>query len=263
MMNDIIQAILLGLLQGFTEFLPVSSSAHLILLPKFMGWQDFGLSFDVVIHLGSLVAIISYFLKDQQFKQKFSSRSYYKLFWLITLATIPVGLSGLFFKHLIEHSARSIQLIAITTIVFGLILGVAYYYNQRNKMDLNIKQLSIKYALLIGLAQAIAIIPGVSRSGITLTAGLLLGFDIFSASRFSFLLAIPVIFLAGAKQSLDLIINNQLILNMPILIAGFLSSMISSFMFVFLFFKYINKIGIWPFVIYRVFLGSLLWIISC
>lgn len=262
-MIDIVRAILLGVLQGFTEFLPVSSTAHLILLPKIMGWQDFGLPFDIAIHLGSLVAIVSYFLKDQKFKQNFAAIKYSKLFWLIGIATIPVGLSGLLFKHFIETSVRSVNLIAITTILFGLILGIAYYYYQHNKKILNIKQLSIKYAILIGLAQAIAIIPGVSRSGVTLTAGLLLGFDILVASRFSFLLSIPVIFLAGSKQSLDLITTNQLILSMPIVISGFFSSMMSSFLFVFLFFKYINKIGIWPFVIYRILLGSLLWIISC
>lgn len=263
-MSDIIHALLLGLLQGFTEFLPVSSSAHLILLPKFMGWQDFGLPFDIAIHVGSLIAIISYFFRDQQSKKSFSAIKYTKLFWLIIIATIPAGLIGLLFKHAIENYARSVELIAITTIVFGVILGVSYFYNKRNNKNLDITQLSIKYAILIGIAQAIAIIPGVSRSGITLSAGLFLGFNMLAASRFSFLLSIPVIFLAGAKQGLDLIMNDQLtLLSTPILISGFLSSMVSSFVFVFLFFKYVNKIGMWPFVIYRILLGSLLWLISC
>lgn len=258
-MNDIIHALLLGLLQGFTEFLPVSSSAHLILLPKFMGWKDFGLPFDIAIHLGSLVAIICYFLKNQKLKIN------YKFFWLITIATIPVGLSGLLFKNFVEYYSRSVALIAVTTVVFGIALGIAYFYNQhKNKRNNN--SLSTKQAILIGLAQAIAIIPGVSRSGITLTAGLFLGLDILLASHFSFLLAIPVIFLAGAKQSFDLIINNHLIfsntLNIPIMITGFLSAMLSSFVFVFLFFKYISKIGMWPFVFYRILLGGFM-AISC
>ncbi len=262
-MNDIIHALLLGLLQGFTEFLPVSSSAHLILLPKFMGWQDFGLPFDIAIHIGSLVAIISYFLIDQEFKKNFSLATYSRLFLLIIVATIPVGLSGILFKHFVENDLRSIVLISITTIVFGIALGLAYIWNQRTKKTFSMQKLSIKYAILIGCAQAIAIIPGVSRSGITLTAGLFLGLNMLDAGKFSFLLAIPVIFLAGALQSIELIMNHQLVLNIPIIITGFISSMISSFVFVFLFFKYVRQIGMWPFVIYRIALGSLLWLISC
>ena len=209
-MHDILQACLLGLVQGFTEFLPVSSSAHLILLPKLMGWQDFGLPFDIAIHIGSLFAIVGYFFKDRVFKLN------YRNLLLVIIATIPVGLSGLLFKKIIAHN---------------------------------------------GCAQAIAIIPGVSRSGITLTAGLFLGFTSAFAARFSFLLAIPVIFLAGGLQLLELIMDHSSI-NMqfiPILISGFLSSMISSLVFVWLFLKFIKQIGMWPFVIYRTLLGSLLW----
>ncbi|MGI9215225.1 MAG: undecaprenyl-diphosphate phosphatase, partial [Gammaproteobacteria bacterium] len=209
-MSSILHALLLGLLQGFTEFLPVSSSAHLILLPKFMQWEDFGLPFDITIHLGSLLAIIIYFMYNKQFKQNLQAISMTRLFKLLVIGTIPVGLSGLLFKDYIEHYSRSIELISITTMVFGILLGVSYYvYLNKDKVNkfkcLNFKDFSIKFALLIGLSQAIAIIPGVSRSGVTLTAGLLLGFNLLAASRFSFLLAIPVILSAGFKQSLDLI----------------------------------------------------------
>lgn len=260
---SILHALLLGLLQGFTEFLPVSSSAHLILLPKFMQWEDFGLPFDITIHLGSLLAIIIYFIYNKQFKQNLQAISMTKLFKLLVIGTIPVGLSGLLFKNYIEYYSRSIELISITTMLFGILLGVSYYVylNNFNKVKcLNFQDFSIKFAFLIGLSQAIAIIPGVSRSGVTLTAGLLLGFNLLAASRFSFLLAIPVILAAGFKQSLDLIYSPELHLQTSILLTGFLSSFFSSLLFVVGFFKYIEKIGIWPFVIYRVLLGSLLWL---
>ena len=254
-MNDILQACLLGLIQGFTEFLPVSSSAHLILLPKLMGWQDFGLPFDIAIHIGSLFAIVGYFFKDRVFKLN------YRNLLLVIIATIPVGLSGLLFKKIIAHNARSITLISVTTIVFGILLGISYWWNKYKNKNFSIEHLSIKTAILIGCAQAIAIIPGVSRSGITLTAGLLLGFTSAFAARFSFLLAIPVIFLAGCLQLLELIIEHSVIHMqfISVLISGFFSSMISSFVFVWLFLKFINQIGMWPFVIYRILLGSLLW----
>ena len=259
MIQGLLQAIILGLLQGFTEFLPVSSTAHLIILPKIMKWQDFGLAFDIAIHLGSLIAIISYFFKDQEYKKEMLSLPLNKLCFLIAVATIPVGLSGLLFKSFIENNTRSIEIISFSTIIFGIILGAAYYYNQHANRSLGIKELSTNKSLLIGIAQSVAIIPGVSRSGITLTASLLLGFNIKFASRFSFLLSFPVIILAGAKQTFDLIVSNQLIANIPILITGFVFSMVSSYIFIILFFKYIDKIGIWPFVIYRILLGMFLY----
>ena len=160
-----------------------------------------------------------------------------------------------------QRGASSINLIAITTVVFGILLGVSYWYNNYKKQDFNAEQLSIKDAILIGCAQAIALIPGVSRSGITLTAGLFLGFRSSVAARFSFLLAIPVIALAGGLQSLELIREHGMAIPMcSILVSGFLSSLISSFIFVFLFLKFIHKIGMWPFVIYRILLGSMLWL---
>lgn len=251
-MNQILQACLLGLVQGFTEFLPVSSSAHLILLPKLMGWQDFGLSFDIAIHFGSLIAIVFYFLKDQIFKLN------YKNLLLVIVATIPVGLSGLLFKKFIENNMRSITLIAITTALFGIVLGISYWWNKHINKNLGVSHLSIKSAILIGCAQALAIIPGVSRSGITLTAGYALGFNGTVAAKFSFLLAIPVIFLAGSLQLLEIIKDPTVTIQFnSILISGFLSSMISSFLFVLLFLKFINKIGMWPFVIYRILLAGL------
>lgn len=254
-MNDILQACLLGLVQGLTEFLPISSSAHLILLPKLMEWQDFGLPFDIVIHVGSLFAIIFYFFKDRVFKLN------YKTLLLIMVATIPVGLSGILFKKFIEQYVRSIEIIALTTMLFGVVLGISYWWNRYRNKNYSVDAISIKSAIFIGCAQAIAIIPGVSRSGITLTAGLLLGFTNNVAARFSFLLAIPVILLAGLLQFVELTINYNIMLsaiNLPVLICGFLSSMISSFIFVWIFLKFINQIGMWPFVIYRIALGGAL-----
>lgn len=255
-MNDILQACLLGLLQGFTEFLPVSSSAHLILLPKLMGWVDFGLPFDIAIHFGSLFAIIFYFAKEQIFKIN------YKNLLLIAIATIPVGLIGLLCKNFVAHYFRSVSLIAATTIIFGILLGISDLYNRHYVKNLHLAQIKITDAILIGFAQAIALIPGVSRSGITLTAALALGFTRQTAARFSFLLAIPVIFLAGSLQLLELVFKNNtnFAISATVLISGFLSSMISSFVFIFIFIKFINKISMWWFVIYRLLLGSLLWL---
>lgn len=272
-MSNIFQALLLGLLQGCSEFLPISSSAHLILLPKLMHWQDFGLQFDITIHLGSLLAIVIYFINNKEFKKVLNNISLKKLFLLLIISTIPVGLCGLLFKHYIENYSRSLVLISATTMFFGILLGFSYYiYLNSINSSLNsrglhkkfkllgIKDFSIKFAILIGIAQAIAIIPGVSRSGITLTAGLLLGFNLLAATRISFLLAIPVILAAGFKQLLDLLFSNAVHIESLILLAGFFSSFISSLMFVAIFFKYIEKIGMWPFVIYRISLGFILWI---
>ncbi|HHX58563.1 MAG TPA: undecaprenyl-diphosphatase UppP [Candidatus Moranbacteria bacterium] len=204
---SITQSIILGLIQGVTEALPISSSGHLVLTPYFFGWQDHGLSFDVALHLGTLIAVLGYFWRDwweiinsflrSIFKslptnQKSSHLKYpHHAFWLIILGTIPGALAGFFLDDLAENVFRNPLLIATTLAVFGLLL---YLVDKRMPLKLDSRDLSIKSAIIIGSAQALAIIPGTSRSGITITAGRFLGFDRRTAARFSFLLSAPIIF---------------------------------------------------------------------
>lgn len=259
---DLIQIIALALLQGLTEFLPISSSAHLILLPIIAGWQDQGLAFDVAVHVGTLSAVVLYFRKTlrtllidwlqslQQRKLVGESR----LAWAVLLGTIPVGLAGLLLGNIIETQLRSPLVIAITTILFGLLLGWADW---RGKQQRDEHSLTLSDIVFIGLAQAIALIPGTSRSGITITAGLMLGLSRQSAARFSFLLSIPVILLAGSLKTIELV-DSGLKTDWFAILSGVGTSAISAYLCIHLFLKLIEKIGMWPFVIYRLLLGLVL-----
>jgi len=203
------QTTFLALIQGLTEFLPISSSAHLILPSAVLGWPDQGLAFDVAVHLGSLLAVILYFRKD--LLQLLSgclltakTRSINpdsRLVLLLALATLPVVLAGLGFKSVIENQLRGVLVIAVSTIVFGVFLWLA---DRRSQSSQQIPELTWQIALVIGLSQVVALIPGTSRSGITMTAALFCGLDRVSASRFSFLLSIPVIGAAALLLLLDL-----------------------------------------------------------
>ncbi len=253
------EVIILAIIQGITEFLPISSSAHLILPSAVLGWQDQGLLFDVAVHVGTLFAVLIYFRQDiarltlgwlQSLGGKHSTDS--KLAWWVILATIPAALAGLLAADLIEAYLRSPYVIAITTIVFGLAL---WYADVFAKKQYSMDSLGFKQALFIGLAQAVALIPGTSRSGITLTAGLMLGLDRVSAARFSFLLSIPIIVLSGGYQATKLIAEPQSYAVSAILL-GTALSFISALLCIHWFMKLINRIGMLPFVIYRLVLGT-------
>jgi undecaprenyl-diphosphatase len=254
---DIWHNIILATIQGITEFLPVSSSAHLILIPYFFGWPDQGLDFDIVLHLGTLTAILIYF-RNELTKL---INPFYSLTQNVILATIPVCIAGLLFKSHIEIYSRSIGIIAFTTIIFGLLLGYAQTREipyAKNPIK-HLAQINYKYALIIGLFQCIAIVPGTSRSGITLTAALLLGLPRHIAAQFSFLLSIPVISLSGILVIKDIIKQPSLAtFDLSAYIIGFLVSAIIALISINLFMKLINKIGMLPFVIYRVLLGIFL-----
>ncbi|HEC73906.1 MAG TPA: undecaprenyl-diphosphate phosphatase [Methylophaga aminisulfidivorans] len=259
---DFLHILALAILQGLTEFLPISSSAHLILLPIIADWQDQGLAFDVAVHVGTLSAVILYFRKTivilsadwfSSLKQR-QSVGDSKLAWAVIFGTIPVGLAGLFLGDYVETSLRSPLVIAITTIVFGLLLGWADW---RGKRIRNENQLTWHDVLFIGIAQAIALIPGTSRSGITITAGLMLGLTREAAARFSFLLSIPVIILAGGLKIIELIESN-LVVDWLALSTGAFFSAVSAYICIFLFLKMLDRIGMRPFVIYRLALGALL-----
>ena len=202
---DFIQAITLGLVQGLGEFLPISSSAHLVLVPWLMGWQDAGLRFDVALHVGTLFAVIAYFWRDWinllSDGLKFKGTVEGKLFWLLVVSTIPGGVAGLLLESYAETIFRNPLLIAIMLMILGVIL---YYADTRSASVKNIDMIGLKESLFIGIAQILAIIPGVSRSGITMTAGRFMGLNRETSARFSFLLSTPIIAGAGLKTALDL-----------------------------------------------------------
>ena len=258
----IFEIIILAIIQGLTEFLPISSSAHLILPSAVFGWHNQGLAYDVAVHVGSLLAVMIYFRQDivrllvawckHGLSRQQTTDS--KLAWWVILATIPAVIMGFLLKDFIEVYGRSALVIATTTIVFGLLL---WYADKKASLAKNITQLTWKNAVFIGLAQAIAIIPGTSRSGITMTAGLMLGLDRESAARFSFLLSIPVILGAGLLASIDLLQSTEPVQWLELLLgAGF--SFICAYACIYLFLAWISRIGMLPFVIYRLILGTLL-----
>ncbi len=264
---DLLHIVVLSLIQGLTEFLPISSSAHLILPARLLHWPDQGLAFDVAVHIGTLAAVVIYFRKDLQLLIRdwcFSvmgrgTTQHSKMAWYIGLATIPAVVFGLFLKTSgLGESMRSLQVIAATTLIFGALLGVADYVAQ---CRWPLKAMTLPKAMIIGFSQMLALVPGTSRSGITMTAALFLGFDRESAARFSFLLSIPVILGAGLLLTLDLV-KSTVPVNWQVLLMGALLSGISALVCIHLFLGAINRMGLMPFVIYRLALGvALLFII--
>lgn len=258
---DILQIIVLALVQGLTEFLPISSSAHLILVPVLTGWDDQGLAFDVAVHVGTLTAVVLYFRKEiskmifawfASLKGKHSEDS--KLAWGVLIGTVPVGIAGLLFKDVISEHLRTPLVIAATTIIFGFLLWYADWSGKRKRDE---HTLSWKDIIFIGCAQAVALIPGTSRSGITITAGLLLGLTAPAAARFSFLLSIPVIVLAGGVETLEYL-EVASINDMNDLIIGALISAVSAYLCIHYFLMLLERVGMTPFVIYRLILGIVL-----
>jgi undecaprenyl-diphosphatase len=258
---DILQATLLALLQGFTEFLPISSSAHLILPAALLGWDDQGLAFDVAVHLGTLLAVILYFRKDlceiaaallvHVFKGRRSQAS--ALGWHLLIATIPVLVAGFMLKDFVDDYLRSVIVITAATLVFGILLWLADRHSD-NSRDLT--QLDWKISLLIGLAQMLALVPGTSRSGVTMTMALFCNMDREAASRFSFLLSIPVIGGAAVLQLLDLLAAPSV--NWSELLYALTLAALTEFTCIHFFLKVIAAIGFLPFVIYRMVLGAAL-----
>ncbi len=260
---DITQLILLALIQGITEFLPVSSSAHLILVPLLTEWQDQGLAIDVAAHFGSLFAVVFYFRKDisrilfagiNSVIKKDITDTDSKLFWYLVIASTPVLALGFLLRDIVSTYLRDPLIIAAASIVFGLLL---WYADVAGKRLRQINSINLKDAIIIGLAQAVALIPGTSRSGITMTAGLMLGLDRQSAARFSFLMAAPIILAAGSYESLKLIQSNATVGLNNFIITALLSAL-SAWVSIHIFLKVIDKIGMLPFVIYRVVLGLVL-----
>lgn len=197
----IIEAIILGLIQGLTEFIPVSSSGHLVILHDLLGVEDGGLAFDVALHIGTLLALAVYFRRDilLLLASLVRKSTHTHLARLLIAATIPAVIAGVVLQDLAEDSFRSSQLVAINLILVGGFMLAAERFASRRKQHQTLQSMGKRHALIVGVAQALAIIPGVSRSGSTMSAGLLTGLDRVSAGKLSFLLAIPITFGATLK----------------------------------------------------------------
>jgi undecaprenyl-diphosphatase len=254
----------LAVLQGLTEFLPISSAAHLILVPHVFGWEDQGLAFDVAVHVGSLVAVIGYFQRELMAMARGWWNSVFhgrhtrdsRLAWAVLFGTIPVALAGLAFAGVIATMLRTPLVIAVATIGFGVVILVADLWGPKQRDEY---ALTWKDVLVVGIAQALALIPGTSRSGITIAAGLAMGLNREAAARFSFLLSIPVLALAGAYEARGLLLASEAVQWNYLLLATAVSGVVA-YSTIHFFLTLVERVGLAPFVIYRLILGAvLLW----
>jgi undecaprenyl-diphosphatase len=262
---SLIEAIVLGIVQGLTEFLPISSSAHQLIVPAFLGWEDPGAAFTAITQLGTEAAVLLYFrrdlwsiattwlrsLRDRELRSSTDAR----MGWYLIVATIPIGILGLAFQSQIENGARNLYLVGTVLIVFGLVLGWADRVGSHSR---DVDALSMRDGFAIGLAQSLALIPGVSRSGATISAGLLLGLERAAAARFSFLLAVPAVVLSGLFE-LKGVISGEKGGGDPIsyvVIATLISFVIGYWAIAWLL-RYLTTHSVGVFVGYRVVLGTL------
>jgi undecaprenyl-diphosphatase len=261
-----LQAVFLGIVQGLTEFLPVSSSGHLIFIPQFLGWADQGLAFDVMVHLGTLFAVVIYFRKKLwaiicavcSLGGSEAVRSDRRLGWFIALSIIPAGVVGFFFGDAIEEIFRSATVIGWGLIGWGVVLYVADLFARHTKERKELMDFRWTHALIIGMAQAIALIPGTSRSGITITAGLFSKFTKKAAAEFSFLMSVPIIALAGILKMVQLSQEGLGDLQVSVLVVGCLSAAFSGFVAIWGLLKIIERWSFLPFALYRVCVGILI-----
>ena len=257
-----IQIIVLAVVQGLTEFLPISSSGHLVLVPYLVAWTDQGLAFDVAVHFGSLLAVVVFFREDiagllrggvQLLGGDVKSPQPYMAL-AIGLGTIPAAVAGLLFASWIETNLRDPSIIVYTLAGYGVLMALADRYARRDRA---IAEVRIRDAVIIGVAQALALVPGTSRSGVTITAGRLLGFERQDAARFSFLLSAPVILLATVYKGAELILGD-----IPVawseLALGVMVSAIVAYVSIDFFMRFVTRIGLAPFAIYRLALAALI-----
>lgn len=263
------QAIILGIIQGLTEFLPISSTAHLILAPWLFGWNDPGLAFDVVLHLGTLTGIVAFFRKDfyrmlcgmiTNTRGSLSGLNNLegRIGWYIIAGTVPAGIAGLAFKDKIEILVRDPYIIAATLIIFAVLL---WWAELRGRKRRKLTHMNIFDAIIIGCAQAVALIPGVSRSGITITAGLFRNLERETAARFAFLLSTPIILAGGLLSFLDVYKTGFSYDMFWPFFAGFLASALSGFLAIKYLLIFLSKQKVNIFVYYRILLGIfILWV---
>lgn len=255
----LLQIVILAIVQGLTEFLPVSSSGHLILVPYLFAWTDQGLAFDVAVHFGSLAAVCIYFRKDivsllsggmQILGGKVESPES-RLALAIAIGTVPAALAGLLLASWIEANLREPGVIVFTLSGFGILMAIADRIGRRER---TMSGIGIRDAVIIGLAQALALVPGTSRSGVTITAARFLGFERQDAARFSFLLSAPVIFLAAVYKLIVLILGDAPVAWGQLGLGAFVACVVAYFSIEF-FMRFVTRIGLAPFAIYRLILA--------
>jgi undecaprenyl-diphosphatase len=261
---SLFQAIVLGIAQGLTEFLPISSTAHLRVIPALAGWEDPGAAFTAVTQFGTMAAVVIYFwtdlaritttwarsLRDRSLRRTLDAR----LGWYILLATVPIGIFGLAFKHQIETGARDLYLIGTTLIVLGLLLLLAEKVGGRTRQT---EDITTRDGVVMGFAQALALIPGVSRSGSTITAGLFLGLDRPAAARFSFLLSIPAVVLSGALELGTILSGEDDRAGLGALAVATVLAFVSGYAAIAGLLRFLTTHSTVVFVVYRVVLGAL------
>jgi undecaprenyl-diphosphatase len=260
---DSLQAIILAIVQGLSEFLPISSSGHLILTPHFLGWADQGLAFDVAVHVGTLFAVVAYFRKQLIAMTRAWFGSFAgggltpdaRLAWCVVIGTVPVGIVGLLFNDLIEKMLRNPLFVAGTLSVFGLLMWLADRLGRQQRDEYTV---GWRDAILIGCAQALALMPGTSRSGVTMTMARTLGLTREAAARFSFLLAVPGIAMAGGYELLQLLGEPDGSVDWSMMSLGLVVSAITGYFCIHWLLKIIGRIGLAPFAIYRFALAALI-----
>jgi undecaprenyl-diphosphatase len=259
-MSDLILSFILGIVQGLTEFLPISSSAHLLIPNLVFGTNDLGLAFDISVHVGSLLAVIYYFRDDilAMTKSLFQSNNLYiderLLAVLLIIATIPIVFVGFFGSDLINENRSNVNSVAYMNLIFAGLLFFAYLYSSASK---TLVELTIMGAIFIGVFQVFSLLPGASRSGTAMTAALLIGLNLKDASKFAFLLSIPTILGALFFLFIEISASNYS-LNFNSLFIGFITSFVIAFLTIKYFLIFVDKIGMYPFVIYRIILGCIL-----
>lgn len=266
-MDEIIKAVVLGIIQGLTEFIPISSTAHLRIIPALLGWKDIGAAYTAVIQIGTLIATLIYFKKDiiellngfnEAIKNKdFLSNSESRIFILIIIGTVPISVCGLLFKRFIEGEARGLYVISGALILLAIVLFIAEKVSSKKK---NFSEIIVKDGIIIGCAQALALIPGSSRSGVTITAGLFRGLKRDVAARYSFLLSIPAVGLSGLYE---LYKERQLLLheNFPSLLIATVVSGVVGYLSIAFLLSYLKTRSNMIFIIYRIILGIIILIL--
>ncbi len=256
---NIIQAIILGLVQGLTEFIPVSSSGHLVLAHYVLGTEQNGLVFDLALHFGTLLALLAYFNTEliKLAKALVVKSSQTNLARLLVLATIPAVIAGVLLESMAESAFRSPRLVAVTLALAAGVMLIAERHMQRRTKLVKLEDVSLKQALIIGSAQAASVVPGISRSGSTITAGLFMGIDRVSATRFSFLMGIPITAGAIAKVLLTEQAISQISSQLPVFLVGMLTALISGLLAIRFLLKFLSKHSLDVFAYYRIALGLL------
>jgi undecaprenyl-diphosphatase len=260
--TDLLKAVVLGVIQGLTEFLPISSSAHLRIFPELFGWGDPGAAFTAVVQIGTELAVLIYFWRDiwriastwlkSLVRPEYRGQLDARMGWFIILGSVPIVILGIALKDTIETEFRSLWIIGTMLIVMGIVLGIADKVGSTEK---TLKQLTLRDAIFMGLAQALALIPGVSRSGATLSMGRFLGYDRETATRYAFLLAIPAVIGAGVFQLKDIPNGENLYGWGPTIVATIVSFIVGYAAIAWLL-RYVTTHSYTPFVIYRIALGA-------